>query len=77
MLPVEDMSVKKHKTCFWKNWRRATAKGEFARNWWAASCLTKAVYFIVYFTVSSVRAPTYRNRHGGVRSTAIAEANIF
>ena len=37
------------------------------------SCLTAAVYF----TVESVHVPTYRNRHGGVRSEAVAEANIF
>ena len=42
----------------------------------AGSCLTAAVYFIVYFTVLSVRAPAYRNRHGGVRSAAVAEAII-
>ena len=39
--------------------------------------LGAAVYFIVYFTALSVRAPACRYRiHGGVRSAAVAEANI-
>ena len=42
----------------------------------AGSCLTAAVYFIVYFTVQLVHAPAYTNIHGSVPSTAVAEANI-
>ena len=42
----------------------------------AGSCLTAVMYFIVYFTVSSVRAPAYRNGHGSVKSAAVAEGNI-
>ena len=40
----------------------------------AGSCLTAAVYFLVYFPVMSAGVPAYLNRHGGVRSAAVAEA---
>ena len=38
------------------------------------SCLTAAVYFNAYFPVMSAGVPAYLNRHGGVRSAAVAEA---
>ena len=69
MSPAEDISR-------WMKHSRRTERNEICAKE-AGSCLTAAVNFIAYFTVKSARALAYRDRHGGVRSAAAAEASVL
>ena len=51
MLPVEDMSVKKHKNLLLEELEKSDSEG-LIRAKLAGSCLTAAIYFIVYFSQS-------------------------
>ena len=50
----------------WGNWRET--RGQLL------DC--SRIFYRISHRIESVRAPAYDNRHGGVRSTAVAEANI-
>ena len=79
MLPAEERVYvgKEASNLFLEELEKSDSEGQICAKL-AGSCLTAAVYFIVhiYFTVKSVRASTYRNRHGGVQNAAVVEMNI-